>query len=136
VRDQDLPDSWSGFREYFERMTTEELVHTESVDRVLTAIRRVPPPPVRVPQLLWRAIRIPAGDALRLGGVGPMSPELRRRLGISWSWRDQARFRALGAASRSLSPVLPDSLRVTGPAQLQWREEAIERGPLGIGRDR
>jgi uncharacterized protein (DUF2236 family) len=133
VREHDLPETWSGFRNYFERMTSEELVHNESVDRVLKAIRRVPPPPVRVPVLLWRAIRIPAGDALRLGGVGPMGPVLRKRLKIPWSRGDELRFRALGAASRSLGPVLPDSLKITGPAQLQWRLEAIERGPLGGG---
>lgn len=133
VRERDLPESWSGFRTYFDRMTSEELVHTESVDRVLRAIRHVPPPPAQVPEILWRAFRIPAGDALRLGGVGPMSPALRHRLNIAWSWHDELRLRALGATARSLTPVLPDSLKVTGPAQLRWREQAIARGPLGAG---
>ncbi|HLY47942.1 MAG TPA: oxygenase MpaB family protein [Solirubrobacteraceae bacterium] len=131
VRERDLPPTWSAFRDYFERMSTEELAGNESVDRVLRAIRRVPPPPGAVPELLWRAVRIPAADALRLGGVGPMAPELRARLGIAWSWRDELRLRALGAASRTLGPVLPTRLRVTGPAQLRWREQAIARGPLG-----
>lgn len=133
IRERDLPESWNGFREYFARMTSEVLVHTDSVDRVLRAIRRVPPPPIPVPDLLWRAFRIPAGDALRLGGVGPMGPQLRARLQIPWSWRDELRFRALRGASRSLSWVLPGSLKVTGPAQLAYRQKAIERGPLGPG---
>jgi uncharacterized protein (DUF2236 family) len=131
VRDRDLPDTWAGFRGYFERMTREELEHNESVDRVLRAIRRVPPPPGPVPSLAWRAFRMPAADALRLGGVGPMSPELRERLKISWTWRDQARYRALGRMTRSLTPILPRALRVTGPGQLSWRQDAIARGPLG-----
>lgn len=133
VRERDLPESWRGFREYFERMSAEQLVHTDSVDRVLRAIRRVPPPPVRVPELLWRAVRIPAGEALRLGGVGPICPALRERLKIAWGWRDELRFRALGAASRSLTPLLPESMKITGPAQLRYRQEAIARGPLGEG---
>jgi uncharacterized protein (DUF2236 family) len=133
VRERDLPESWAGFQNYFERMTTDELVRTEAVDRVLRAIRQVPPPPVPVPDLLWRTIRIPAADALRLGALGTMSPALRARLGIDWTRADQARFRAMGAFSRGLTPVLPRALKVTGPAQLRWRQRAIERGPLGAG---
>jgi uncharacterized protein (DUF2236 family) len=133
VRERDLPQTWRAFRRYFDRMTAEQLVHNDSVDRVLRAIRRVPPPPVGFPALLWRAIRIPAADALRLGGVGPMRPELRERLKIPWSWREELRLRALASASRSLTPVLPNSLRITGPAQLEYRRAAIERGPLGSG---
>jgi uncharacterized protein (DUF2236 family) len=131
VRERDLPETWGGFCEYFDRMIVERLVRTTSVDRVLAAIRRVPPPPAPALQLLWRVIRIPAADALRLGAVGPMSPTLRERLGIPWSRPDEARFRMLGAASRSLGPLLPSGMKVTGPAQLRWRWEAIERGPLG-----
>lgn len=133
VREGDLPQTWSGFRSYFERMTNEELVHNESVDRVLRAIHRVPPPPGPVPDPLWRAVRIPASEALRLGGVGPMGGDLRRRLRITWSRRDEACFRSLALAARSLTPVLPQRLKVTGPAQLRWREDAIARGPLGDG---
>jgi uncharacterized protein (DUF2236 family) len=113
VRDRDLPRSWTGFCEYFELMTNETLRSNESVDRVLRAIRQAPPP-LPVPGLLWRAIRMPAADAFRLGGVGPMSPELRLRLGISWSALDEVRFRALGVACRSLTPLLPGRLKVTG----------------------
>jgi uncharacterized protein (DUF2236 family) len=134
VRERDLPRTWDDFCAYFERMTTEELVHNESVDRVLRAIRRVPPPPVRFPEPLWRAFRIPAGDALRLGAIGPLPPPVRERLGIRWSRGDELRFRALGAWSRGLGPVLPERLRITGPAQLRWRQAAIESGPLGDGR--
>jgi uncharacterized protein (DUF2236 family) len=131
VRERDLPETWGGFRDYFERMTREELVRTESVDRVLRAIRQVPPPPVPVPDLIWRAIRVPAADALRLGAIGLMSPALRARLEIDWSRADRARFRALGAVSRGLTPMLPRALKITGPAQLRWRQEAIAQGPLG-----
>jgi uncharacterized protein (DUF2236 family) len=111
-------------------MMREELVRTKSVERVLRAVRQVPPP-LPVPAPIWRAIRLPAAEALRLGAIGLMRPELRARLGIDWSRRDEARFRLLGAMSRSLTPVLPRALTVTGPAQLRWRRQAIARGPLG-----
>lgn len=133
VRERDLPPTWSGFREYFEWMTSEELVHNESVDRVLRAIPRVPPPPGNFPSLLWQMVRLPAADALRLGGVGPMRSQLRERLRIPWNWSDELRFRALGTVSRGLTPILPGSLKLTGPAQLEYRQAAIDRGPLGEG---
>lgn len=131
VRDQDLPDGWAEFREYFERMISEQLVRTESVGRVLGSITDAPPPPVPIPNVLWRAIRLPASQVLRLGGVGLMSPALRARLEVPWSRADEARFQALGNLSRSLTPMMPERLRITGPAQLRLRRRAIARGPLG-----
>ena len=46
--------------------------------------------------------RLPAAQVLRIGGVGLMTPDLRAQLGIEWSRTDEARFRILGAVSRSL----------------------------------
>jgi uncharacterized protein (DUF2236 family) len=131
VRERDLPPTWTGFRAYFDEMVAEALVRTQSVARVLQTIRHAPAPPVRVPDLVWRAISLPAGQALWLGGAGLMSPSLRARLGVSWSGLDEAQFRTLGTLSRGLTPVLPKRLKVMGPAQLRWRDRAITHGPLG-----
>lgn len=131
VRERDLPGTWSGFREYFDATVQAELARTEAVDQVLRAIRQVPPPPVPVPAIVWRAVRLPASTALRIGSVGLMDPALRNRLGIDWTRLDESRFRAMGAATRSLGPVMPRRLKVTGPSQLKWRRRAIARGPLG-----
>jgi uncharacterized protein (DUF2236 family) len=131
VGEDDLPPDWTGFRTYFERMARTELVRTSAVDRVLRAVANPAAPPVRLPGTLWRAIRIPPRRALWLGGVGLLGPELRERLGIQWGRRAQSEFRTLGAVCRAATPVMPKALRVTGPAQLRWRREAIARGPLG-----
>lgn len=112
VRERDLPKTWSGFSDYFERMTSEELVRTDAVDRVLRAIRRVPPPPLPLPDLAWAALRLPVADALWLGAAGPMAAELRERLGIAWSWHDEARFRVLSRVCRAIGPALPQRLKV------------------------
>jgi uncharacterized protein (DUF2236 family) len=133
VRAGDLPPDWSGFREYFDRTVRDELVHTLAVDQVLRAVRRLPAPRIALPAPLWRAIRIPTGRAAWVGGIGLMDASLRRRLAIRWSPVDEAQFRALGAASRALSPIMPEHLRVTGPAQLRWRRREIAGGPLGGG---
>jgi len=131
VRERDLPDTWREFRAYFDRMVGEELVPTESVARVLGTVKHAPPPPVPMPRSLWRAIQMPAGRVLWLGGVGLIGADARRRLNIPWSHRDEAQFRLLGRLSRGLTPVMPERLRITGPAQLRLRRRAIARGPLG-----
>jgi uncharacterized protein (DUF2236 family) len=130
VRRQDLPPTWSAFETYFERMVSQELVRTAAVDRILEAIHHAPPP-LPIPEVLWGAVRLPAAQVIRLGSIGLMSPPLRERLGIGWSRADELQFRVLGALSRSLTPVLPTRLKVTGPAQLRWRRAEIARGPLG-----
>ena len=131
VREHDLPRDWRGFRSYVEQMETTTLVRTRSVDQVLSAVRNIGPPPIGLPGLVWRAARIPAQRALWLGSVGLMSPALRRRLQLGWSRLDEAQFQTLGIISRSLTPLLPESFKVTGPTQLRYRRAAIERGPLG-----
>jgi uncharacterized protein (DUF2236 family) len=134
VRDRDLPRDWSGFRAYFDDMVHAKLVRTESVDRVLHAVRGAVPPPVPLPELLWRAVRMPARRALWLGGIGLMAPSLRERLGVRWTRRDEAAFRALGSLTRRLTPVMPEELQIVGPDHLRWRARAIASGPLGSDR--
>lgn len=131
VRERDLPGSWDAFQDYFGEMTATALTRTEAVDRVLGTVRTAPAPPLPVPDVVWRALRLPAGQVLWLGGVGLLSPQVRARLAVGWTRSDEARFRALGAVSRSLTPLMPERLRVTGPSQLRWRRRAIAHGPLG-----
>jgi uncharacterized protein (DUF2236 family) len=131
VRDRDLPHTWAGFSAYFDEMVSGELVATKAVKSVLKTIRHAPAPPVPVPDVLWRALRMPAGQALWLGGVGLLDHPLRARLGVRWGRLDEAQFRTLGRLSRGLTPVLPKRLKVMGPAQLRWRQRAIAHGPLG-----
>ena len=135
VRERDLPPDWRGFGDYFNHTVGTELVRNESTDRVIRAIRHAPKPPVPVPHTVWRAARVPAERALWVGGIGLMSPQLRTRLGIDWTRRDELEFRALGAASRSAGPLLPQRFKVLGPAQLRMRRRAIARGPLGPDAD-
>lgn len=132
VRERDLPATWPGFRDYFHAMVSEELVWTEAVEQVMRAIGRAPAP-IGALRPVWQLIRIPASGAVRLGGVGLMSAELRSRLRLRWTPLDDAAFRALGAFTRGLDPLLPQRLKVTGPTQLRWRRQAIARGPLGGG---
>jgi uncharacterized protein (DUF2236 family) len=132
VREGDLPPDWQGFRGYFDRTVEQELEHTESVDRVLRAVRRVAFPNVPfIPDLFWKGLRLPAARALYVCGVGLLPLALRQRLDASWRAREDREFKTIGAVTRRLTPVMPQPLLVSGPAQLRWRRKAIARGPLG-----
>jgi uncharacterized protein (DUF2236 family) len=133
VRETDLPDTWAGFRGYFDAMLDAELTRTVSVDRVLHSVQNPARPPLPLPDPLWRLARIPARRTLWLGGVGLMAPRLRARLAIAWSPSDERQFRLLAAAARATTPLLPGRARVLGPVQLRMRRRAIARGPLGAG---
>jgi uncharacterized protein (DUF2236 family) len=136
VREHDLPPDWASFRDYFDRICARDLVRTASVDRVIDATQGEVPPPMPLPRTLWKAMRIPARRGMWIGGVGLLSPTLRERFGLDWTRSDEAQFRTIGRFSRSLTPVLPKPLRISGPGQLRMRRRAITRGPLGPAADR
>lgn len=132
VREGDLPADWTGFRAYFDQLVGACLVHNETVDRVVHNLRTDRSPvPILAP--LWQAAKYPTGHLLWLGTVGPLPPVLRERFGLRWSPANQVEFRSLSAGCRALHPLLPGSMRVTGPRYLRWRRQAIGRGPLGAG---
>jgi len=136
VRPRDLPDSWREFCAYFAEVSRTELVPNETVDRVLRAVQLSGPPVVPIPDLLWRALRIPARRATWIGGVGLIAPELRRRLNVPWTERDERAFQNLGRLTRAMSPAMPQRLRILGPTQLRLRRRAIARGPLGAAAEK
>lgn len=132
VREGDLPESWEGFRDYFERVVEQELGPNDTVHRVLEVARKPTGPELPlVPEMIWRAARFPAARMMYVGGVGLLPAQLRARLRIPWSRREERGFRTLAASSRRLERALPAGLKVLGPTQLRWRRRAIARGPFG-----
>jgi uncharacterized protein (DUF2236 family) len=131
VRERDLPETWPEFCTYFARTTRTTLEPTPSVRRVLSTINHVGAPPTPITGRLWPVIRLPARRVVWLGGIGLLEPAVRRRLDIGWNGLDEAQFRALGAITKGLGPLMPASLKITGPGHLRWRQTEIESGPLG-----
>jgi uncharacterized protein (DUF2236 family) len=66
-----------------------------------------------------------------LGGIGLLDPVVRRRLQIDWSSLDEAQFTVLSAVTKRIGPLMPASLKVSGPGHLRWRSAEIAGGPLG-----
>jgi uncharacterized protein (DUF2236 family) len=131
VRERDLPETWPEFRAYVDDMVRNTLEPTEAAHGVLRSLVDPAQPPVRgLSPSAWKVARLPAIRVARLGLVGLLPPILRKRLGLDWTRRDELELRAIGRLSRATTPLLPQSLRRTGPSYLRWRREAIERGDV------
>lgn len=126
LRDRDLPPTWTGFVEYVDGVVRNRLEDSDVVQDVVDSIvRPARPPLLPVPDRLWALSRRPVGHLLRLGTVGLLPALLRERLHLRWTAADDLELRALGAALRTGDPVMPDRLRVVGPA---WLEARSRRG--------
>ena len=65
---------------------------------------------------------MPGAHALRLATIGLLPIVLRERLALRWTLAQDLELRALGAASRASTRVMPRQLRVFGPSYLRWRQ--------------
>jgi uncharacterized protein (DUF2236 family) len=127
----ELPETWSGFRAYFDRMIDERLEGNETVHTVLrTLAKPIAPPLPMLTDPVWRVARLPIARLGALATVGLLPPRLRERLGLRWSAAQALELRALAALSRAATPLMPASLRCFGPSYLRWRREAIDRGDV------
>jgi uncharacterized protein (DUF2236 family) len=130
VRPGDLPETLAEFRDYVDTMIAERLVRHETVDLLLSLLGNPAPPGVPVIDQLWPLLRIAPSRALSTATLGLLPPLLRERFGVRWTDGQQAELRALGAASRALTPMMPARLRNVGPEYLRRRRAAIAAGPL------
>jgi uncharacterized protein (DUF2236 family) len=126
LRERDLPERWDGFVEYVERTVRTRLGDSDVLQDVVASIVRPPRPPLLpVPDRLWTLTRRPFTHVMRLGTVGLLPAPLRKRLHLSWTAADDLQLRSLGAALRAADPLVPDRVRVIGPA---WLEARHRRG--------
>jgi uncharacterized protein (DUF2236 family) len=122
VREGDLPDTLAGFRAYFADMVENELQDSEAVqDFIAFEPDRAPIP--GVPLALFR----PLLSVSRLTGRGMLPETLRKKFSIAWTAHEQERFARLSAAMRRLTPLLPATLRNTGPAYMRLRPRLRRR---------
>lgn len=131
VRERDLPETWDGFLEYFDRMVAERLEDNAVVHGVLRTLTRPAAPPIPgLGEGAWRVARLPVARLGALATVGLLPPLLRERCRLRWTRAQEREFRALCAASRAATPLLPRALRNTGPGYVRWRRDALERGEV------
>jgi uncharacterized protein (DUF2236 family) len=131
IRWRDMPETYDGYRAFVDEIVAERLERNAAVDEVYEALTSTPPSPTKVlgPRT-WGALNRPMMRFAGLATVGLMPPELRERLGLELSRSQALELRALGAASRALTPVMPGWLRNVAPGYLKWRRAPIARGDV------
>jgi uncharacterized protein (DUF2236 family) len=131
VRWRDMPETYAGYRELVDTIVAERLERTSAVDEVYSALTSTPPSPSRhIGQRAWGLASRPLLRLMGLATVGLLPATLRRRLELELSRGQNLELRALGAAARSTTPLLPGSLRNVGPGYLRMRRRAIARGDV------
>jgi uncharacterized protein (DUF2236 family) len=126
IGDEDLPPDWEGFRRYVEAMVHERLERTTAVDDVLAALERPAPPRLlRRAAPAWHMGTAPPRHVVLLVTVGMLPPVLRDRFGLRWTRAQERELAALTRGLRAMTPLLPRSLRVTGPSYLRLRRRHL-----------
>jgi uncharacterized protein (DUF2236 family) len=131
VRPSDLPEHWSDFGDYFDSVVADELEDNETVHLVLATFDKPARPPVRgLHPVLWRGVRRVSGPTQRLTTIGMLPPELRTKLNLEWSAKDERRFRTLAALSRASKPIIRGPLNSFGESHVRWRSKQLARGDV------
>ncbi|MFB7664267.1 oxygenase MpaB family protein [Kitasatospora sp. NPDC056138] len=118
------PPDWQGFCAYWDRMCAQVLEDSPAARAVLD-IRRIARPPAlgRLPQPLWRVLRVPFARFGVWLTVGLYPPVVRERLGYGWSRRSAFGFRLFGRAVALGWRLVPFERRFHPRARAAWRRE-------------
>ncbi len=112
LKDHHLPPDWPSFVEYYDEMVSRHLEHNRSVQDVLDELARPAKPFRRLPGPLWRPFARVAAHYALLVTVGTLPPELRERLHLSWSGRQERALRRFARLVRLLTALVPPPLRI------------------------
>lgn len=120
-----VPDSWEDFCAYWDRMAADVLEDNQATRDVLD-IRGIAKPPVlhRLPDAVWRLVRGPQARFTVWYTVGLFPPAARKRLGYSWSERDERRLRRFGRFVHHVWKLVPPARRFHPRARAGWDREA------------
>jgi uncharacterized protein (DUF2236 family) len=130
VKESELPEHWSGFRDYFDEMVEHDLEDNPTVHLVLESLETPAPPMEGIPPGVWRVMRRPMAAQVRISTVGMLGPRVREKLNLEWTPREERTFRALAAASRASTPIIRGPLKEFGPHYVRWREKQLRRGDV------
>jgi uncharacterized protein (DUF2236 family) len=131
VRWRDMPETYTGFRRHVDFIVAERLVRTAAVDEVYAALTSTPPSPTEhLGERTWGLLGKASARFTGLATVTLLPAELRARFGFELSRAERLELRALAAAARRATPLMPGWLRNVGPGYLRWRRDPIARGEV------
>lgn len=110
IPDREMPPDLAGLRAYVDDKIANRLQVNDTCRELLDSLslRDVPPPYKLFPKPLWAVVRPFGRTLLHLTTVGTLPQSLRDQLGTPWTSRDEQRLRALAAAVRAATPLVPD----------------------------
>jgi uncharacterized protein (DUF2236 family) len=131
VRWRDMPETYAGYREFVDTIVAERLERTAAVEEVYETLTSTPHPPSKlIGERPWGVV---SRGPLRFAGLATVAllpAELRARLDLQLSRGQRLELRALGAAARGATPLMPSWLRNAGHGYLRWRRVPIARGDV------
>ncbi|NLU67367.1 oxygenase MpaB family protein [Streptomyces sp. HNM0574] len=116
-----VPGSWDEFRAYWDRMASEVLEDNRPTREILD-IRGIAKPPVlrRLPDVVWRLVRVPLARFTVWYTVGLFPPAVRERLGYGWTARDERLLRCFGRLVHHAWKLVPAGRRFHPRARAGW----------------
>jgi uncharacterized protein (DUF2236 family) len=129
VEDSAQPSSYLEFREYWDRTVREDLLGDTRIAQYSVGymkgkgLTRAFPVPRSMPPWLWHKVVAPAVDSFAAFiGAGGLDPDLREKLGVEWTHRQERRYARFCKALRLVGPAWERF------APLRWRyaPEAVE----------
>ncbi len=125
LRDHQLPRDVAAFEEYYVAMMRDQLEDNQAVRDVLANIGMpTKPGTALVPGAAWWPVARVLGDRAWLVTVGTLPPQLRERLGLTWSGQQERQLRRFARQVRWTMPVVTPS--VVAAARFA---RAVRRGP-------
>jgi len=113
VAEKEIPPTYADFVTFFDAKIAEQLDTTVVAQDFLTGIRH-PAPPLGTPRFvrpLWNLLISPIGYLQHLSVVGTLPEVARRKLGVTWTRRQEAQLRIFGRIVAFTVPLLPERLR-------------------------
>ncbi|MEV0596573.1 oxygenase MpaB family protein [Nonomuraea cavernae] len=130
VPEREMPEDLAAYWTYFEAMVADRLEPHPTALEVLAVMRGTPAPPGLPKPLrrVWTPVGVGSGGFNHFVTVGTLPPAVRKKLGLSWSARDERRLRQIGRAVAALTPRLPERLRYMPIAYHARRTARSRRG--------
>lgn len=124
-----VPKTWEEFGEYWDHMCREVLEDNKATRDVLD-IKEIAKPAALpwLPDAVWRAVRGPAMRGFVWLTVGMYDEPIRKKLGYTWSARDERLHRLVGKAIGAAFRFVPFERRYHPRARAGWRR-ALGKDP-------
>lgn len=124
-----VPKSWEEFQEYWDHMCTNVLEDNKATRDVLDLTTlAVPPFAPWIPKWLWALQRRMLSPFFVWFTVGLYDPPVRKRLGYTWSDRDEWLHRSFGRLVNVVFRFVPERFRRHPRARAGW-DRALGRIP-------